>query len=149
MANFVEQLSKSKKFHCGKGVSSDVIHSAERELGLRFSEEYAGYLLTYGNASIYGHEFTGLGIDGPRNVVEATSYERSKNPDIPSGYYVVEELHIDDMVIWQNNSGKVFQSYGDGTCEKTFESLSKLIQEEMDDGALEEKPKKGFFFRKK
>ena len=149
MRNFVDQLSKSKSFHSGKGVTQDVIEAAEEELNLMFSDEYKKYVLMYGKASIYGHEFTGLGIKGPLNVVEATKYQRSKNPNIPGDYYIVEELHIDDMAIWQNRSGEVFQSYGDGTYEKMFDSLSDLIEEDMKDSPEIEKPKKGFFFRKK
>lgn len=136
MTNFVEKLKDSRSFYSGKGVSLEAIKLAEEKLCLQFSDEYKKYLLLYGIASIYGHEFTGLGVNGSLNVIDATNYERSKNSGVPSDYYVVEELHIDDIVIWQNHSGDVFQSYADGTWEKKSRSLYDFILEDSEDESI-------------
>lgn len=139
MGRFITCLKNSEKFYGGNGVSPEIIENAESELLLKFSEEYKEYLLCFGSASIYGHEFTGLGIDGPLNVIDATRYDHSKNPSIPNDLYVVEELHIDDVVMWQKQSGEIYQSFGDGSFEKKYDSLYEYIKENSEDEPAKEK----------
>lgn len=153
MEKFINLLKAADRFYSGDAASNDAIEQAETTLSLKFSPEYREYLMTYGVASIYGHEFTGLGLDGPLNVVEATEYQRKKNPEIDPTYYVVEETHIDDIVIWQSFDGTVYQSFSDCAVKKINGSLSEYIENEKTDSSKEEpvvKEKKSFkLFRKK
>lgn len=49
------------------------------------------------------------------------------NPEIPGDLYVVEELQIDGIVIWQSETGMVFQTVMDGNTKEIYPSLAKYI----------------------
>ena len=97
-------------FEHGKPALFQEIQKAEIKLGISFSEEFRDYLLTYGFASIDGHEFTGLGCIPYLNVVDVTLDEQKYNPNIPHSWYVIEETHIDGIIIWQDATGSIYQS---------------------------------------
>ena len=77
---------------------------------LKFSDEYRKYLARYGVASANGHEFTGICASSRLNVVDVTISERINNPNIQMDYYVVEQANIDRIVIWQSQTGEIYQS---------------------------------------
>lgn len=104
------------------------IEKAQRELNLEFSNEFKLYLKAFGIAIFEGHELTGL-CDGKRlDVVNNTKEQREFNGFVPSDYYVIETPNIDGVVIWQNKSGKVFQTMPNGK----IELLSKSLYEYLD-----------------
>lgn len=49
------------------------------------------------------------------------------NPEIPGDLYVVEKLQIDGIVIWQSETGMVFQTVMDGNTKEINPSLAKYI----------------------
>lgn len=63
-----------------------------------------------GVASYEGHELTGVCPFPRLSVVSVTQQERAANPAIPSAWYVLEQTNIDDLVIWQDASGAVYQA---------------------------------------
>lgn len=110
MLPIVEKLSTMKNFSGLSPVSVDRIDSVEKQLGMRFANEYRSYVQAYGEASMNGHELTGI-CDIPRlNVAVVTIEERKYNPAVPIDWYVVEQANIDGIVIWQSSTGEIYQS---------------------------------------
>lgn len=72
------------------GVSTEDIERAEKELGLKFPEEYIEYLKEIGSVYYGPIEWTGLGIEGYLNVVDATRKIREDICDFPSKWFVFE-----------------------------------------------------------
>lgn len=125
---FVDLLATMKSFRHRNSVSYAEIKDAENKLGLYFSEEYKDYLSQYGEVSIYGHEFTGICDSKRLNVVEVTIEQKENNPSIPDEYYVVEELNIDDCVIWQDKNGAVYSSMPNEDIKLEANSLKEYIE---------------------
>lgn len=109
------------------GVSEKDIEAAEMALGLTFAEEYRDYLLNCGIATAGGHEFTGIGKSRRLNVVNVTQEYRRKNKNIPDDLYVVEELGIDKIVIWQSTSGEIYQTVAESKPEKIADSIAEYL----------------------
>lgn len=130
MSNFVTALKKYDDFFMAKGADKQLVADAESTLSLRFAKEYAEYLEECGVASADGHEFTGLLNSKRLNVVDVTQAAKKKNGSIPQDFYVVEELQIDGIVIWQSGSGKVYMTASDGLLELINDSLVEYIAQE-------------------
>lgn len=131
MAEFVKTLKRFDDFFQANGVDMLEISQAEGVLGLKFSAEYKEYLLSCGVASADGHEFTGI-IDSARlNVVQVTDRVRKRNPNIQRELYVVEELQIDDILIWQSEDGRVYSSSRDELPIEISSSLVDYINENV------------------
>lgn len=114
----------------GKDKTEKEIFEAEKKLGLRFALDYRQYLKKYGFAIVNGHELTGLSNVSCMNVVEVTEIERSKNylNEKMMGCYVIENLNIDDVMIWQSSSGEIYQVTPE-SIYKIYDSLSEYIGE--------------------
>lgn len=112
-----------------KGADDEDINKAEKELGLSFSKEYKAYLSSLALGTIDGHEFTGITKNKRLNVVDVTEAERKKNPTVPKTYYVVEKTNVDGVVIWQDKSGKVYESYENGDVDKVADSVFQYIKD--------------------
>ena len=114
----------------GNGASAEQIDSAEKQLGIKFATEYKEYLLQFGVVSFDGREFTGITPVERLDVVVITKEERAR--DTRGGrenYYVIEQTGMDDIVIWQDESGKVYQTYGVNEPKQIFDSLSDYLQD--------------------
>ena len=131
MCSISNIISKMKTFKSRTPVQSIEIESAEQKLSLKFNRDYKECLMQFGQFSIYGHEFTGLTKTLRLNIVEVTKDERSKNNFIPKDLYVIEQTHIDDIVIWQNEQGEIFLSSSMIELHKVADSLLKYIEPEM------------------
>ena len=123
MSTIVEALKGKSDFFCEKGASEEEIRNAEASLGLCFADDYKLYLQHYGSVSCGGHELTGISVDKSLDVVLVTKQNLSKNPAITIPLYVVEETHIDGIVIWQASTGEIFQSEYKSAPIKVFDSL--------------------------
>ena len=110
MSEFVLKLLKAEGLIHMAAATNEQINDAEQKLGVSFFEEYREYLYTFGVASFYGHELTGICASPRLNVIDVTLAERHIFPKIPKSWYVVEEANIDGIVIWQSDSGEVFQA---------------------------------------
>lgn len=103
------------------------IDYAERELNLKFSNEYKLYLLKYGCIEFYGVELTGI-IDSKRlNVIDVTKKERLYNPNIPNNMYVIENAAINGIIIWQDDKGYIYKTQYTSNTIKIFNSLSEYL----------------------
>ena len=63
-------------------------------------------------AAYDGHEFTGLSKAVRTNVVEVTKQKWLECSKISKSWYVIEETNIDQIVIWQSQDGKVYETIG-------------------------------------
>lgn len=103
------------------------IMQAECDLNLKFSDEYKNYLKRYGVAIFDGHELTGL-CNGKRlDVIRVTKEQRRLVSHISNEWYVVECLNIDQIVIWQDVSGNVYQTSPVYGCIKIANTLAEYI----------------------
>ena len=127
MSNIIDTLKSKSGFKYCKYITPEQLKSAEKELGLSFSFEYSAYLFAFGAASFYGHELTGICESKRRNVVDVTLEQRSLNPQIPADFYVVEETHIDGIVIWQDKKGRIYQSSPNREPQQIAASLEEFV----------------------
>lgn len=108
MSAFVDSLATAEDFDPMDPATDEQVVAAERALGLTFAADYRDYLRTYGCASCFGHEFTGLCPYPRLNVVDATERLRADGEEVPAGWYAVEETGMDGIVVWQTASGEVY-----------------------------------------
>lgn len=128
MADIIEVL-KEKPYFCSlSGVDESDIFSAEGILKVKFADEYIQYLKEFGVASVDGHELTGICKFPRLNVVDVTLEERNLNPDIPKDLYVLEQANIDDIVIWQNQYGCIYQSMSGAKIRKICNSICEYLE---------------------
>jgi len=124
---FEEILKTKVGIHIGNPVSKDEIKEAEKRLSCRFTDEYREYLKECGIASFEGHELTGI-CEFPRlNVCDVTIAQRTLNSKIPTDHYVIEELHIDGIVIWQSPEGEIYQAASNSEPVRICESFKEYI----------------------
>jgi len=127
MSTFTDKFAKMKEFRSRTPASAEQIKEAEVALGLSFAKEYKEYLSTFGCASIYGHEFTGICSASRLNVVTVTDEQKSFDAGIPDDWYVIEETNIDGIVIWQNAKGVIYSKAPNREAERIAKSFSDYL----------------------
>ncbi len=125
--DILEVLEKQPLFKAYNAGTEDDVAKAEEALKLSFSAEYKRYLLKYGFAIYEGHELTGICKAKRLNVVDVTFAERSITTDVPCNWYVVEQLNIDSIVIWQSSTGEIYQTSPNAKPRKICNSLAEYI----------------------
>lgn len=125
--SLVEKLKNCEDALFGKGVTNEIIEKAEKSLNTIFSKEYKEYLEKYGVAAVDGHELTGLCKIERVNVVNVTEEQRKYNSGIDRSWYVIEETHIDGIVIWQDPDGRVYQTSLNGKAEMIADSIEHFL----------------------
>ena len=58
---------------------------------------------------------------------DVTKEEREKMPDVPQSWYVIEQAHIDGIVIWQSGDGDIYQTIPGYNPQKIADSLAEYI----------------------
>lgn len=125
--NIISALKEKIEFVSLNGADFQNIQDAEETLGLRFSQEYREYVQEFGVASFQGHELTGICDIPYLNVVDVTITEKKLMSKIEASWYVIEEVHIDGIVIWQNKLGQVYQTSPSSLPKKIADSLLEYI----------------------
>ena len=110
------------------GASAEEILQAEKELGVAFSEEYKKILAEFGSVLAEEIELVGLAKSQNRNTVVVTKREWEYNPLVPRHLYVVENLGIEGVIIWQDEHGTIYQSSSNKEPEKVYSSLEEYIK---------------------
>lgn len=128
MTDILLMLSQKSGFLSMIPASKDQVIQAEDKLGVHFSDDYRKYVLAFGVASYYGHELTGIYNHPSINVVDVTLSERDFSPDISQRWYVVEQAHIDGIVVWQSEDGAIYQSAPNSIPVKKFSSLAEYVE---------------------
>lgn len=127
MFDFINVLKEKTMFIGSKGASDTEITEAEQQLSVSFSEEYKHYLSSVGFAIYEDHELTGICKAKRLNVVDVTFSERRITTDIPDDWYVIEQLNIDGIVIWQSSTGEIYQTSPNTEPTKICDSLAEYI----------------------
>ena len=128
MSNLLCILSGKESFKSFGEADKKSVLSAEQKLLLRFSNEYVDYLSAFLFVIYDGHELTGLCKAKRLNVVDVTLAEREVNPNVPKDWYVIEQTHIDDIVIWQNAKGEIYQTAPNAKPIKICDSLAEYVE---------------------
>jgi hypothetical protein len=89
--------------------SDEAIENAEETLNLKFADDYREYLSVLG--AVWSDIITVSGIidDEDFGVVNLTSKLRPFY-QIPLSFYVIEDVGVDGLVIWQDETGAIYQS---------------------------------------
>ena len=58
---------------------------------------------------------------------QVTEYERKNNPNIAPDLYVIEQLDIDGVVVWQASTGEIFQSMPNNALIKICNNLEEYL----------------------
>lgn len=112
-----------------KPASQTEISTAQIQLRIEFSDEYSQYLSTFGAILADGIELTGITKSPSRNVSTVTKQEWELNPKVPQSLYVIENLGIDGIIIWQDKDGIVYQSSPHSEPHPIANSLNDYILE--------------------
>lgn len=120
-------MKERQDFYFEGTVSMEKIKNAEDKLGLQFADDYKEYVAHYGTISFNGHELTGISCDRNLDVVAVTEKQWNKNLIEEHLLYVIEEAHIDGIVIWQSPSGEIFQTSPNAEAKKICNSLAEYI----------------------
>jgi len=112
------------------GVDKAAVESAETKLGFKFSRNFVDYLFYYGTIELNNNELFGLGIDGYRNIVNATIKERTLSQNFPMNSCVIYNIGVDSVLILLGDDGCVYE-YTPRSLKKIFDSFNQWIFEEF------------------
>ena len=127
MKNILETLKAKEDFYCIGPVDEKDIVEAEKQLCLKFSKDYKACLEEFGVFSVNAHEITGINLSKRVNVVDVTMQEREIT-NVPKEWYVIEQAHIDGIVVWQDENGVVYQSQPNKEIVKIANSLLEYLE---------------------
>ncbi|MBU5462607.1 SMI1/KNR4 family protein [Lachnoclostridium sp. MSJ-17] len=128
MTDIIKVINSKNGVIHGKETNENEIKQAELELGLRFADDYRNYIKQFGCMVIGSREITGISSQENYNVVSTTKAQRNYNKNIPENSYVIEQLNIDGIIIWQSSNGEVFQTSPNTAPMKIADSLVEYIQ---------------------
>lgn len=123
-------LSSLKGFTCTGKPDPVLVEKAEKELGLSFAEDYRALALEYGAISYRGHNLSGLSPYPGNDVVTLTKEHRAFFSEVPGDFYVLEEAHLDGMVIWQDSDGKIYLTQPGAEPKQVCDCLYDYIAQE-------------------
>lgn len=126
MNELIEIMRCKPDFYAEKGVSMFQIEQAETVLGLKFAPDFKECLREFGAVSFGGHELTGFSADPNLDVVRVTQKNRPKN-NVGKNLYVIEEAHIDGIVIWQDANGIIYETAPKSEAKRIAHSLVEYI----------------------
>jgi hypothetical protein len=127
MSDIIKTIKKLPKLLTLKGATATEISDAETQLCISFADEYKKYLAEFGAIMADGLELIGIANSAHRNVVLVTKRERELNPQVPQEMYVVENIGIDGIVIWQDSNGMIYQSLTGKKPIKIFDNLNEYL----------------------
>ena len=126
----IKKIESIEDLMSGRPATDYDIQNAEKNLNVCFAEDYKMYLKQYGFICFSGHELTGI-CDGKRlDVVKLTKNEKEYYENKLLNAYVIEQTHIDGIVIWQTTDGKIFKTQGNQIvkiCDTLYEYISMFI----------------------
>lgn len=126
MKDILNLIKNKSKFYSIGNISEENIKEAELILNIRFASDYRMIIKEYGAVTFSGHELTGICNSKRLNVVDVTKEERKYN-EVPEDWYVIEQANIDDIVIWQDTNGVVYQTMPNKRPIKLCNSLLEYI----------------------
>ena len=127
MSSIISTIKSFSDLLSLSSVQENKISAAEKKLSLTFAPEYREYVSEFGAVVVNGHELTGIVNSERLNVVNVTIQEWGLNPQVPRNMYVVENVAIDGIIIWQDASGEVFQSSPNSAPKTIAASLAEYL----------------------
>ena len=128
MSDIKEVINNLEGLISLKAASDEAIENAENELALQLSDEYKDYLKEYGAVLAIGVELTGIAKSKHRDVVQVTKKEWAANSKISNNLYVVENVAIDGIVIWQDADGKIYESTPNNEAKFIYNNLAEYLK---------------------
>lgn len=126
MSELIKAIRSNPSFYAEKGASATQIDQAEKALGLEFAFDFKECLREFGALSVGSHELTGFSSDPNLNIVEVTQMNRQKH-SVAKNLYVIEETHVDGIVIWQDAEGTVYESTPYSIAKEIANSLAEYL----------------------
>ncbi len=126
MREWMEAMRCRPDFYGEKGASMAQIEDAEKALGLSFAPDFRECLHEFGAISLGGHELTGFSADKNLDVVEVTRRYWGKR-DSEKNLYVIEEAHIDGILVWQDTGGAIYETGPNAKARKIASSLVEYL----------------------
>jgi len=127
MSKILDVVSKIKhKDNLGL-CTLEEIKAAEQTLGLKFSDEYIELITIFGTLSTDYLDISSTLKDPFYDVVHLTNEVRNRYSGLPQDLYVIYDVHVDGVVILQNESGKVFAIDESSSLMEAYESLAAFI----------------------
>lgn len=127
MKDILSVLQGKTDFYFLPGASNKSIEEAEQLLSVKFTDEYKEYARHFGAMSFSDHELAGVCASPRLNIVDVTLEERENNPYLTKKAYVIEQLNIDDLVVWQSESGDIFLTAANTKPYKLYDSLREYL----------------------
>lgn len=127
MSNIVQVVNSLPKLLALRPADETQINDAAIQLRISFAEEYKEYLAAFGAILADGIELSGIAKADHRSVVVLTQKEWGLNSKVPHNMYVIENTHIDGIVVWQDASGVIYQSRPSMEPVKIADSLSDYL----------------------
>ena len=128
MSNIIQIINELHDF-LPLGPATEIeISDAEIQLCIQFANDYKEYLTEFGAVIADGIELTGIAKSEHRNVVSVTVKERELNSNVPLNLYVIENIGIDGIIIWQDKKGDIYQTTPNNVPKKIAESLSDYLK---------------------
>ena len=124
---FTDAIKLMPDYIGSKGRNEEEIEQAEKALSVSFAKDYREYLKKIGIACFDGHELTGLIKTARLNVIDVTKEYREELGNMVSSWYVVEEVGLDGIIIWQSSDGVVYATMSNSKSVKLAESLVEYI----------------------
>ena len=128
MSGIVSLLNRKENLKSLGPVDDNAVLSAESKLGVKFTDEYRQYTKAFGAISLGDAELTGAVEPIDLNVVCVTQSARKITKNVPPEWYVISDLHIDGIIIWQDFNGKIYQTAPGSEHKLVADSLSSYIQ---------------------
>lgn len=128
MTNIIKTIEELPDLLAFTPASNIEISNAELQLCLHFAEEYKTYLSEFGAVIADGIELMGIAKSEHRNVVIVTKQEWELNLQVPHNLYVVQNMGVDGIIIWQDGSGAVYQTTPNNKPLKIAESLEGYLK---------------------
>ena len=113
--------------HAYGHVEDSQINAAEKKLNLSFANDYREFVQYLGALAYKNYELCGIVPYPSLDVVSCTLRARESDAAFPQSMYVISELHIDGILILQNQKGEIFRYLPLQYTKKIFHSLSDFI----------------------
>lgn len=128
METWLDRIQENNLFIKACPASLTEIENAEKQMGVKFAEDYKAFLARVGASICFGHEINGIVDSINLNVLNATAEMRIHVETIPHSWYVIENTHIDGIVICQDQYGTVYQAAPNMEPIKIADSLKAYLE---------------------
>ena len=125
--DYLEKISAENLLLHARGASEDEIRMIENNLGIVFAKDYRTFLLKVGACMYNGHEIVGISEFPDKQVETVTLSARQLTKTVPFSFYVIEDAHMDGIMVWQDASGIIYQTSPGSQPVQICQSLEEYI----------------------